>query len=119
MSTPNPWKPKSLLDEHPWSLIPDVGLSKGASRASLVAWLVLVAVAATLSVASWQSLLSGAIAGSWAVYYVAARLGGRPAMTGGASAAIRSDSSFQARLAFDVTSLLVFAIAVYLVGFSA
>ncbi len=119
MSDPNPWEPKPLLDEHPWSLIPNFGLSKRASNASLAAWIAVVALTAAFGLSSWQSLIAGAIAGLWAVHYVGARLGGRPAITGGASAPIRSDSPFQARLAFDVIALVVLATAVYLVGFKA
>lgn len=119
MSNLNPWEPKSLLDEHRWSLVPNLGLSKRASHTFLAVWVGVVALAATFGYSSWQSLFAGAIGGAWAVHYLCARLGGRPAITGGASAPIRSDSPIQARLAFDVSALVVLATAVYLVGFKA
>jgi hypothetical protein len=119
MSDQSPWEPKPLHDEHPWSLIPNCGLSKKAAHASLAAWIGVVALAAAFGLSSWQSLIAGAFVGAWAVHYVGARLGGRPAITGGASAPIRFDSPFQARLAFDVIALVVLATAVYLVGFKA
>lgn len=117
MRSRDPWEPKPLLDEHPWSLIPNLGLSKGASLASFLAWCGVVAVVAVLGFSSLQSLVAGAIAGAWAVHYIGARLGGRPAITGGASAPVRHDSPFQARLAFDVIALLALAAAGYVLVF--
>ncbi len=119
MSKQNHWEPKPLLDECAWSLIPNCGLSKSASHALLAAWVGVVALAAAIGPTSRQSLIAGAILGAWAVHYVGARLGGRPAITGGASPRIRSDSPFQARLAFDVIALVVLAAALYMVWFKA
>ena len=119
MSNPNPWEPKPLLDDHPWSLIPNKKLPVGTARLLLAAWFAVVLLTTLFGSPFWMSLVAGAIAGAWAVHYVCARLGGRPATTGGASSPIRPDSPFQARLAFDILSVLVFATAVYLVSFKA
>jgi hypothetical protein len=114
MAERNPWQPKPWLEERPWSLLPNVGLPAWAAPVALAVWLVAVAVVQLAVPPGWVRVLSSAIAGAWSIYYMACRLAGRPAPTGGASPSIRVGSPFQARLAFDIAALLVFATAVAL-----
>ena len=107
MAERNPWEPKPWLEERSWSLLPNVGLPAWASRAALVVWLALAAVAQLAVAPGWARLLPGTIVGAWSVYYVACRLSGRAAPTGGASPDIRAESPFQARLAFDIIAVVV------------
>jgi hypothetical protein len=103
----NPWEPKPWLEERPWSLLPNLDLPRWSPPVAVSLWLVVVA-GAYLSVApGWARLVSTAVVGSWSVYYLACRLGGRAAPTGGASQSIRVDSPFQARLAFDIMAIAV------------
>jgi hypothetical protein len=107
MAERNPWESKPWLEERLSSLLPNVGLPAWASRAALVAWLALVAAAQLAVTPGWARLLPGTIVGAWSVYYIACRLSGRAAPTGGASPDIRTDSPFQARLTFDIIAVVV------------
>jgi hypothetical protein len=114
MAERNPWEPKPLLEERPWSLLPNLGVPAWSARAALVAWLCVVVVAQLAAAPGWPRLFPGAIGGAWSVYYVACRFGGRAAPTGGASPSIKVDSPFQARLAFDLIAVVVLLVALTL-----
>jgi hypothetical protein len=119
MSPPNPWEPKPLLDDCRWSLLPDLGLRRGAAWGLLAAWWGLLGLTAVLGVEPGARLVAAALLGTWALHYVGARLGGRPAWTGGAAEPIRPEAPFQARLAFDVIALLVLMTALTLLVYAA
>jgi hypothetical protein len=107
MAERNPWEPKQWLEERRWSLLPNVGLAAWAAYAALVVWLGVVLAALFATAPEWWRLLPAGTVGAWSVYYMARRLGGRDAPTGGASSAVRVDSPFQARLAFDIMAIVV------------
>jgi hypothetical protein len=111
MAERNPWEPKPWLEERPWSLLPNLGLPRWAAGAAVSLWLVVVAGAYLAVAPGWPRLVPTAGLGSWSVYYLACRLGGRAAPTGGASPSIRVDSPFQARLAFDIMAIVVLVTA--------
>ena len=113
MRKPNPWEPKPLLDDHPWSLLPNLGLPRSFGLAAVAVWIGLAGVVAVLESHPWLRVFATAVLGAWAVHYICARLGGRFALVGGAAPPIRQDSAFQARLAFDVMSIVVLGAASY------
>jgi hypothetical protein len=113
MKKPNPWEPKPLLDDHPWSLFPNLGLPRFIEFAAIAVWVGVVGVVATLEGHSWLRVFPTAMLGAWAVHYICARLGGRSAIVGGAAPPIRPDSAFQARIAFDIMSVVVLGTAGY------
>jgi hypothetical protein len=102
MARRHPWESRPLLDDHPWSLLPVIGLSKLAAVVAQVAWLGFVLLFATLRPSDLPSLLPSWLLGAWFVFYITQRLGGRDAMVGGAAPRIRPDSTFQVRLVIDV-----------------
>jgi hypothetical protein len=113
MKKRNPWEPKPLLDDHPWSLFPNIDLPRFVEFMAVAIWIGLVGVIAVLKAHSWLRVLPTAVLGAWALHYICARLGGRAAHVGGAAPPIRPDSPFQARLAFDFMSIVVLATTVY------
>ena len=113
MKTPNPWEPKPLLEDHPWSLFPNLRLPRLIEFAAITVWVGVVGVVAILEAHSWLRVFPTALLGAWAVHYICARLGGRVALVGGAAPPIRQDSAFQARLAFDIMSISVLGTAAY------
>ena len=109
MSKPSRWKPRPLLDESPWSLLPDVGLSQAAGR--LVQGVLLLGVAAVYLILQRDALevaMTG-LCSAWSLRYVTRRLGGREAQIG--TARITPDSPFQGRLLMDVLGLLMLTLA--------
>ena len=113
MKKRNPWEPKPLLDDCPWSMFPNIGLPRFVGFMAVAFWIGLVGIVAVLEAHPWLRVLPSAILGAWAVYYICARLGGGAAFVGGAAPPIRPDSAFQARLAFDFMSIVVLATTVY------
>ena len=113
MKKPNPWEPKPLLDDHPWSLLPNLALPQIVQFAAIAVWIVLMATVAINEGHSWQRVIPTGTLGAWATYYISARLGGRVAHVGGAAPPVRPDSAFQARLAFDAISIVALGTANY------
>ena len=105
MTERNRWEPKPLLEEREWSLLPNVRLSVRAGRVALAVWFGVLGIVYFVNAPAWMRFIPAAIGGGWCVHYVTCRLGGRPAPTGGASPAVRINSPFQARLAFDVLAI--------------
>jgi len=109
----NRWDPKPLLELREGSLLRSVGLSERAGKVAQVAWALAVIVAASMRPSDWMLSLGGWALGTFAINYVAARLGGRPATYTAEGDELREDdSAFQMRLLIDVT-VLVYLVAAF------
>jgi hypothetical protein len=117
MSRRSRWEPKPLLEENPWSLLPNIGLSvktgwllQGALPILLI--VVYLALQRSIDEALLVWLLSAVSLGG-----LTQRLGGREVWFG--AACVTPESTFQERLAVDIAMLAMFAISllVLLIGF--
>jgi hypothetical protein len=95
------------MDISPRSLLPTVGLSKRWGIWMQVAWFVAVLVAALARPEGPAAFLVRWVVGAYSLYYIAARLGGRPAQVPRVGA-IDAESAFQARLVFDSLFIWLF-----------
>jgi hypothetical protein len=105
----NRWEPKPPLDLRSGSLLRSIGLTERAGKMAQLVWLLAVLAATSVHFADWKLSLGGWALGSFAVNYIAARLGGRPATyTFVGDQLYEDDSAFQERLLIDVTMILYF-----------
>ena len=101
------WDPKPLLELRDGSLLQSIGLSMRAGRLAQAAWALVVLVVALMRPSDWMLSLGGWALGAFALNYISARLGGRPATYTTVGDELREDdSAFQMRLLIDVTMLL-------------
>ena len=118
MAKRSPWESRSLLDLHPWSLLPVVGLSKAGAIAAQVTWAGFVILFLVQRPLDWLSLVVSWLVGAWAVFYITQRLGGREAIFAGVST-VRFDSPFQVRLIGDAMCVFVLVLFAGVVVFGA
>ena len=110
------WEPKPLLDEHPWSLLKNMGLTK---RGRWISQSLLSAFAVTVAVVTDRHALEVAFAwfvSAWALRYICHRLSGMEAQLG--VPRVNEESSFQARLSLDLFASIMFLLGVATLVFS-
>jgi hypothetical protein len=105
------WKPRELLEEHPWSLFADVGLSDWHVVSSQLLWAVGCVAALSVRQHHWFALSIAWFVGAWAVLYIALRLSGNKAYVFLSRHSISSESIFQARLTSDLIHLVLLSSA--------
>jgi hypothetical protein len=107
VSKQSPWQPRELLEEHPWSLFSNVGLSDWHIVSSQLLWAAASVGALSLRHLPWFPLSIAWFVGAWSLLYIALRLGGNQAYVFLSRYSIGSDSIFQARLACDLLHLVL------------
>jgi hypothetical protein len=107
VSKQSPWQPRELLEEHPWSLLSNVGLSDWHIVTSQLVWVAGCVAALSLRHLPWFPLSIAWFVGAWSLLYIALRLGGNRAYVFLSRHSISSDSIFQARLACDLLHLVL------------
>jgi hypothetical protein len=113
VSEKNPWGPRQLLDENPWSLFSDIALSREYARIAQVVWFT-----GCLLVLGWRLPNSVAVVFAWlvgffSIRYITCRLRGVVAKFWSSRVPpVNSSSSFQHRLAGDLVHLVLLSAAV-------
>ena len=107
------WDPRPPLDVNPWSLLPSIGFSKRAAVIVEIIWALYVFGFLICRSGEIGGYLLLGLAGGWALYYIANRLGGRTAKPFRAGPEISSESMFQMRLIGDVAHILILASTAY------